>query len=134
MLASLAPADLAVVAGGGGAFAHACKLRLEGSLEAQGLPYRSGRSPHWIKSKYPKGFPVARWLGHTAERSGIREYSPLLAGRSLRTKGIRIGYRPKTENSSDWFSGVLPYDECMLSALAAVRLKRSNVVGCSTND
>jgi bifunctional non-homologous end joining protein LigD len=33
-------------------FAHACKLGLEGIVsKRKGSRYRSGRSPHWIKSK-----------------------------------------------------------------------------------
>ena len=33
-------------------FAHACKMGLEGIVsKRKDSPYRSGRSPHWIKSK-----------------------------------------------------------------------------------
>ena len=35
-------------------FAHACKMGLEGIVsKRKDSPYRSGRSPHWIKSKNP---------------------------------------------------------------------------------
>ena len=35
-------------------FAHACKLGLEGIVsKRKDSGYRSGRSPHWIKSKNP---------------------------------------------------------------------------------
>jgi bifunctional non-homologous end joining protein LigD len=35
-------------------FAHACKLGLEGIVsKRRDSLYRSGRSPHWIKSKNP---------------------------------------------------------------------------------
>jgi hypothetical protein len=35
-------------------FAHACKMGLEGIVsKRRDLFYRSGRSPHWIKSKNP---------------------------------------------------------------------------------
>jgi ATP dependent DNA ligase-like protein len=35
-------------------FAHACKLGLEGIVsKRKGLPYRSGRSPDWLKMKNP---------------------------------------------------------------------------------
>jgi bifunctional non-homologous end joining protein LigD len=35
-------------------FAHACKLGLEGIVsKRRNSPYRSGRSPDWIKSKNP---------------------------------------------------------------------------------
>ena len=35
-------------------FAHACKMGLEGIVSRRkDSPYRSGRSPHWIKSKNP---------------------------------------------------------------------------------
>src|SRR5215831_8866194 len=35
-------------------FAHACKLGLEGIVsKRKDSPYRSGRSPHWLKMKNP---------------------------------------------------------------------------------
>ena len=41
-------------------FAHACKLGLEGIVsKRRSSPYRSGRSPDWIKSKNP-GAPAVR--------------------------------------------------------------------------
>src|SRR6266702_5088119 len=41
-------------------FAHACKLGLEGIVSKQrDSSYRSGRSPHWIKSKNPNA-PAVR--------------------------------------------------------------------------
>jgi hypothetical protein len=34
--------------------AHACKMGLEGIVsKRKDSPYRSGRSPHWIKSENP---------------------------------------------------------------------------------
>jgi bifunctional non-homologous end joining protein LigD len=42
-------------------FAHACKMGLEGIVsERKDSPYRSGRSPHWIKSKNPTAPAVKR--------------------------------------------------------------------------
>ena len=42
-------------------FAHACKLGLEGIVsKRKGSRYRSGRSPHWIKSKNPNAPAVQR--------------------------------------------------------------------------
>jgi ATP-dependent DNA ligase len=42
-------------------FAHACKLGCEGIVSKRlGSPYRSGRSPHWIKVKNPKAPAVKR--------------------------------------------------------------------------
>ena len=42
-------------------FAHACKLGLEGIVsKRKGSGYRSGRSPHWIKSKNPSAPAVKR--------------------------------------------------------------------------
>ena len=42
-------------------FHHACKLGLEGIVsERRDSPYRSGRSPHWIKSKNPNAPAVKR--------------------------------------------------------------------------
>jgi len=42
-------------------FAHACKLGCEGIVSKRlGSPYRSGRSPHWIKVKNPKALAVTR--------------------------------------------------------------------------
>jgi bifunctional non-homologous end joining protein LigD len=36
-------------------FAHACKMGLEGIVsKRKGSPYRSGRSPDWLKSKNPR--------------------------------------------------------------------------------
>ena len=41
-------------------FAHACKLGLEGIvLKRKDLPYRSGRTPDWLKSKNPAS-PAAK--------------------------------------------------------------------------
>jgi bifunctional non-homologous end joining protein LigD len=42
-------------------FAHACKLGLEGVVsKRRNSPYRSGRSPDWIKSKNPAAPAVRR--------------------------------------------------------------------------
>jgi bifunctional non-homologous end joining protein LigD len=42
-------------------FAHACKLGCEGIVSKRlGSPYRSGRSPHWVKVKNPKAPAVTR--------------------------------------------------------------------------
>jgi bifunctional non-homologous end joining protein LigD len=42
-------------------FAHACKLGLEGIVsKRRDSPYRSGSSPHWIKSKNPEAPAVRR--------------------------------------------------------------------------
>ena len=42
-------------------FAHACKLGLEGIVsKRRNSPYRSGRSPDWIKSKNPNAPTVKR--------------------------------------------------------------------------
>ncbi|MFZ1150789.1 MAG: hypothetical protein WAR76_13790 [Xanthobacteraceae bacterium] len=42
-------------------FEHACKLGCEGIVSKRlGSPYRSGRSPHWVKVKNPKAPAVTR--------------------------------------------------------------------------
>jgi bifunctional non-homologous end joining protein LigD len=42
-------------------FAHACKPGWEGIVSKRlGSPYRSGRSPHWVKVKNPKAPAVTR--------------------------------------------------------------------------
>jgi bifunctional non-homologous end joining protein LigD len=42
-------------------FAHACKLGLEGIVsKRRNSPYRSGRTPDWIKSKNPAAPAVRR--------------------------------------------------------------------------
>ena len=42
-------------------FAHACKMGLEGIVsKRKASPYRSGRSPDWIKSKTPAWEAVRR--------------------------------------------------------------------------
>ena len=42
-------------------FKHACKLGCEGIVSKPlGSPYRSGRSPHWVKVKNPKAPAVKR--------------------------------------------------------------------------
>jgi ATP-dependent DNA ligase len=42
-------------------FKHACKLGCEGIVSKRlGSPYRSGRSPHWVKVKNPKAPAVKR--------------------------------------------------------------------------
>jgi bifunctional non-homologous end joining protein LigD len=59
-------------------FHHACKLGLEGIVsKRRDSPYRSGRSPHWIKSKNPNAPAVKReaeedwgqWPAKSARRS-----------------------------------------------------------------
>jgi ATP-dependent DNA ligase len=40
---------------------HTCKLGCEGIVSKRlGSPYRSGRSPHWVKVKNPKAPAVKR--------------------------------------------------------------------------
>jgi ATP-dependent DNA ligase len=42
-------------------FAHACKMSLEGIIsKRKGSPYRSGRSPDWLKLKNPACEAVRR--------------------------------------------------------------------------
>ncbi len=42
-------------------FEHACKLGCEGIVSKRlGSPYRSGRSPHWVKVKNPSAPAVRR--------------------------------------------------------------------------
>jgi bifunctional non-homologous end joining protein LigD len=42
-------------------YRHACKLGCEGTVSKRlGSPYRSGRSPHWVKVKNPKAPAVKR--------------------------------------------------------------------------
>jgi bifunctional non-homologous end joining protein LigD len=42
-------------------FAHACKMGLKGIVsKRKGLPYRSGRSPDWLKMKNPAYAAVKR--------------------------------------------------------------------------
>ena len=42
-------------------FAHACKMGLEGIVsKRRDLPYRSGRSPDWLKFKNPNAPAVTR--------------------------------------------------------------------------
>jgi bifunctional non-homologous end joining protein LigD len=42
-------------------FKHACALGCEGTVSKRlGSPYRSGRSPHWVKVKNPKAPAVKR--------------------------------------------------------------------------
>jgi ATP-dependent DNA ligase len=53
--------DLSHVFDGPLVFAHACKLGLEGIVsKRRDSLYRSGRSPHWIKSKNPNAPAVKR--------------------------------------------------------------------------
>jgi bifunctional non-homologous end joining protein LigD len=41
-------------------FRHACKLGLEGIVSKRKSPYRSGRSPDWLKMKNPDAPAVKR--------------------------------------------------------------------------
>jgi ATP-dependent DNA ligase len=41
-------------------FRHACKLGLEGIVSKRNSPYRSGRSPDWLKMKNPDAPAVKR--------------------------------------------------------------------------
>lgn len=42
-------------------FEHACKLGCQGIVSKRlGSPYRSGRSPHWLKIKNPRAPAVKR--------------------------------------------------------------------------
>jgi hypothetical protein len=57
-------------------FAHACKMGLEGIVsKRRDWPYRSGRSPHWIKSKNPLCAAVKR-EAHPSSRSSSRISAP----------------------------------------------------------
>jgi bifunctional non-homologous end joining protein LigD len=59
-------------------FAHACELGCEGIVSKRlGSPYRSGRSPHWIKVKNPKALAVKREAEELEPL--IRERTPLPA-------------------------------------------------------
>ena len=50
-------------------FRHACKMGLEGIVSKRlGSPYRSGRSPHWLKSKNPAAPAVKREAEEDWER------------------------------------------------------------------
>jgi bifunctional non-homologous end joining protein LigD len=65
-------------------FRHACKLGLEGvASKRKDSSYRSGRSPHWIKSKNPACAAVAREAYHcelVAERAYHVDVEGLLVG------------------------------------------------------
>jgi ATP-dependent DNA ligase len=51
----------AKLASGDVVFRHACKLGLEGIVSKRlGSPYRSGRSPDWLKMKNPAAPAVKR--------------------------------------------------------------------------
>ena len=50
-----------IEANGPTVFAHACKMGLEGIVSKhKDSPYRSGRSPDWLKSKKPACAAVKR--------------------------------------------------------------------------
>jgi hypothetical protein len=62
-------------------FEHACKLGCEGIVsKSLASPYRSGRSPHWIKVKNPKAPAVKReaeedWAANEAARRATESLS-----------------------------------------------------------
>jgi bifunctional non-homologous end joining protein LigD len=57
-------------------FAHACKLGLEGIVsKRKDSSYRSGRSPHWIKSKNPNAPAVKRETEEEWGKKGSRGQS-----------------------------------------------------------
>jgi bifunctional non-homologous end joining protein LigD len=61
-------------------FAHACKMGLEGIVsKRKDSPYRSGRSPHWLKMKNPAHAAVKRDQDGTPE-----SFPPLQAAPSVR--------------------------------------------------
>jgi bifunctional non-homologous end joining protein LigD len=50
-------------------FAHACKMGLEGIVpKRKDSPYRSGRSPHWLKMQNPAASAVKREAEEDWER------------------------------------------------------------------
>jgi ATP-dependent DNA ligase len=54
-------------------FAHACKLGLEGIVsKRKDSGYRSGRSPHWIKSKNPAAPAMRREAEEDWGRLSVR--------------------------------------------------------------
>jgi bifunctional non-homologous end joining protein LigD len=64
-------------------FAHACKLGCEGIVSKRlGSPYRSGRSPHWVKVKNPNAPSVKREAEEDWGRYGTKS---ALIGLSRRT-------------------------------------------------
>jgi ATP-dependent DNA ligase len=61
-------------------FRHACKLGLEGIVsKRKGSPYRSGRSPDWLKMKNPGAPAVRRGIGLSGHDQGSQA-SPLKWG------------------------------------------------------
>ena len=61
-------------------FAHACKMGLEGIVsKRKDSSYRSGRSPHWIKSKNPTAPAVKREAEEEANSDPPRG-RPVIAG------------------------------------------------------
>jgi bifunctional non-homologous end joining protein LigD len=69
-------------------FRHACKMGLEGIVSKRlGSPYRSGRSPDWLKFKNPEAPAIKR----EAEESGVSDELGTRIGRSVLEK--RLGTR-----------------------------------------
>jgi ATP-dependent DNA ligase len=71
-------------------FAHACKMGLEGTVsKRKDSPYRSGRSPHWLKMKHADAPAVKReaeeewgkqkwrWIAPRAICFGIGKLNPI---------------------------------------------------------
>jgi hypothetical protein len=80
-------------------FEHACKLGCEGIVSKQlGSPYRSGRSPHWMKVKNPKAPAVKREAEE--DWGAIRKSGADVAGPSHMQNSIRTG-RSKRPNHDD---------------------------------
>jgi ATP-dependent DNA ligase len=75
-------------------FEHACKLGCEGIVSKRlGSPYRSGRSPHWLKVKNPKALAVTR----EAEEEGgadreVRAFWIILAVLLILIIAARVAY------------------------------------------
>ena len=68
-------------------FAHACKMGLEGIVsKRKDSPYRSGRSPDWLKSKNPACEAVRR----EAEEDWGQEFADALRSASIRGAGLNL--------------------------------------------
>jgi bifunctional non-homologous end joining protein LigD len=58
-------------------FAHACKMGLKGIVsKRKDSPYRSGRSPHWLKMKNPAAPAVKREEKEDCVNAAVKNRPP----------------------------------------------------------
>jgi bifunctional non-homologous end joining protein LigD len=95
------------------AFAHACKMGLEGIVsKRKDSAYRSGRSPDWVKMKNPASAAVTReaeedWGTADEANDGWRKFQSMVRHAAIATRSQSPSRRPSISSASIRTSGIV---------------------------